>query len=182
MIELSLIENIQRENLNAIDEANGYRTLIELCELTQDEVAKRVGKDRSTITNFLRLLKLPAKIQASLVADEISPGHARALLGLEEAADQISLWKQVVKKRLSVRQVESAIKKRKAGKPDKAQAGPAQASDMSPLMREVENKLREALGTKVKILENKGGKGGRIEIEYYSADDIDRILEVVEGD
>ncbi len=182
MIELSLIENIQRENLNAIEEAMGYRTLLDECNLTQDEVAKRVGKDRSTITNFLRLLKLPAKIQESLILDEISQGHARALLALEESSTQIALWRETLKKQLSVRQVEGLVKKKKSGDTDIAVGKKrVEAKELSPLMREIENKLRSALGTQVRIVESRGEGKGRIEIEYYSADDVDRILEIVEG-
>lgn len=179
MIELSLIENIQRENLNAIDEANGYQTLISQCDLTQDEVARRVGKDRSTITNFLRLLKLPAKIQESLIADEITQGHARALLGLEEPAEMLTIWQEALQKKYSVRQLENIIKKKKKGETSKAAT--VQEDNISPFIREIENKLRSALGTQVRIVQNKSGAGGRIEIEYYGDDDFERIIDVVEG-
>jgi len=177
MIELSLIENIQRENLNAIDEANGYQTLINECKMTQDEVAKRVGKDRSTITNFLRLLKLPDKIQESLIADEITQGHARTFLALEEKSKQITLWKETVSKKLSVRQVEQAIKNLKQDPTPKAKQKKPPAS---PMIQEIENKMRGILATQVRIVENGSGDGGKIEIEYYSSDDIDRILELLE--
>ena len=120
MIELSLIENIQRENLNAVDEAKGYQTLVIKCNLTQDEVAKKVGKDRTTITNSLRILRLPQIVQESLIKDEISAGHARALLTLPKKEDQIGLWKQILKHKYSVRQVENIVKAEKpAGAPKK---------------------------------------------------------------
>lgn len=110
MLELSLIENLQRENLNPIDEANGYQTLISKCNLTQEEIAQKVGKDRATIANFLRLLKLPNTIQKSLIRGEISAGHARALLALPYASDQISIWKIIIQRKYSVRQVEEMVK------------------------------------------------------------------------
>ena len=176
MIELSLIENIQRENLNPIDEANGYQTLISACNLTQEEVAKRVGKDRSTITNFLRLLKLPQQIQESLISDEITQGHARALLALETASEQITLWKQIVKKKYSVRQVENIIKKQKS--PQKTTQDVSR--EPSPFIRETEDKFRGIFGTQVRINESTNGKSGKIEIEYYSSDDLERIVEIIE--
>ncbi len=177
MIELSLIENIQRENLNPIDEANGYQTLITECKLTQDDVARRVGKDRSTITNFLRLLRLPRQIQESLINDEITPGHARAFLALEEPSEMLTLWQETVKKKYSVRQVESIIRKMKSPtKPKKVQK-----AEPSPLIREIEDKLRGILGTQVRIHQEARSGKGRIEIEFYSSDDIERILEVMEG-
>ncbi len=178
MIEMALIENIQRENLNPIDEANGYQTLLTECNLTQEEVAKRVGKDRSTVTNFLRLLKLPDKVQESLTNEEISQGHARALLAFENASEQITAWKQILKKNLSVRQVESLTKKDKTV-PAKSQ--PKTMKQQSPYIRQTEDKFRNILGTQVRILESKEGNDGKIEIEYYSSDDLDRIIELLEN-
>ncbi|HEX9652148.1 MAG TPA: ParB/RepB/Spo0J family partition protein [bacterium] len=173
MLELSLIENIQRENLNPIDEANGYQALIIKCHLTQDEVAKKVGKDRSTVTNFLRLLKLPKLIQESLVAGEVSTGHARALLALPSSSDQIALWKKSLSHKLSVRQVESLIKKLQS--PEKKKQP---RKEGNPFFREIEDRFRSILGTQVRIIQ--GSKGGKIEIEYYSKADIERILELME--
>ena len=177
MLELSLIENIQRENLNAIDEAQGFQTLISHCRLTQEEVATRVSKDRSTITNSLRLLKLPKNMQDSLVREEITAGHARALLALEDKGDQLELWKKIVKNKYSVRQAESFTKRRKQPRDPKRPVN----SPGSPFLREAEDKLRTALATKVSIVENKGGSGGRIEIDYYSDAELERILESIEG-
>ncbi len=175
MLELSLIENIQRENLNPIDEANGYQTLITKCKLTQEEVARKVGKDRSTITNALRILKLPKVVQDSLVKGEISAGHARALLGLDSASEQIALWKKTVKNKYSVRQVENLVKKMNEPAPSKK----AKANrKLSPALQEVEDRLRSALSTQVRI-EDRGGRG-KIEIEYYSHDDLERICEALE--
>jgi len=178
MIELALIENIQRENLNPVDEARGYQTLLTECKLTQDEVAKRVGKDRSTITNFLRLLKLPEKIQESLRDEEITQGHARALLGVEDPAEQLTIWKQILKKKLSVRQVEKLAKKDKSAPAKKPQKI---AQKQSPYIRETEDKCRNILGTQVRILESNDGKSGKLEIEYYSSEDLERIVELLEA-
>ncbi len=175
MIELSLIENIQRENLNAVDEAKGYQTLVIKCNLTQDEVAKKVGKDRTTITNSLRILRLPKIIQESLIKDEISAGHARALLTLPKKEDQISLWKQTLRNKYSVRQVENIVKAEKPVVAPKKKPLPPQ----DPFINEAENKLREILGTKVRIKDNRGK--GKIEIEYYSNSDLERILELMES-
>ena len=175
MIELSLIENIQRENLNAVDEAKGYQTLVIKCNLTQDEVAKKVGKDRTTITNSLRILRLPKIIQESLIKDEISAGHARALLTLPKKEDQIELWKQTLKNKYSVRQIENIAKAQKPAARPRKKSPPKQ----DPFINEAENKLRSILGTQVRIRDNKGK--GKIEIEYYSNTDIERILELIEG-
>ena len=174
MIELSLIENIQRENLNAVDEAKGYQTLVIKFNLTQDEVAKKVGKDRTTITNSLRILRLPRIIQDSLIKDEISAGHARALLTLTKKEDQINLWKQTLKKKYSVRQIENIVKAEKPAVAPRKKSLPKQ----DPFINEAENKLRAILGTQVRIKDNKGK--GKIEIEYYSNSDIERILELME--
>ncbi|MFQ6112692.1 MAG: ParB/RepB/Spo0J family partition protein [bacterium] len=176
MLELSLIENIQRENLNPIDEANGYQTLISKCNLTQDEVAKKVGKDRSTITNSLRLLKLPDVIQESLVQGQITAGHARAFLALPNSSDQITLWKKTVQRKYSVRQIERLVKQpAQISKPKKDKR-----RDVDPLIQESEDKLRSILGTQVRIHQKKKGKGGKIEVEYYSDADLERILELME--
>ncbi|MFQ5675065.1 MAG: ParB/RepB/Spo0J family partition protein [bacterium] len=174
MIELSLIENIQRENLNPIDEAKGYQTLIVKCNLTQDEVARKVGKDRSTITNTLRMLRLPDRIQESLIKDEITPGHARALLSLPKTEDQINLWKKTLRSKYSVRQLEKLVHDNKPTTRQKKSI----SRHEDPLILEIENKLRSILGTQVRIRDHKGK--GKIEIEYYSNADIERILELME--
>lgn len=176
MIELSLIENIQRENLNPIDEANGFQTLIGKCNLTQDEVAKKVGKDRSTITNSLRMLKLPNPIQESLIKGEISSGHARAFLGFENKSDQISAWKKTVQNQYSVRQVENLVR----GQNKKAGPKKTGTIETNPYVLESEDKLRTILGTQVRIKQSKKGGRGSIEVEFYSDDDLERILELFE--
>jgi len=174
MMELSIIENIHREDLNPIDIANGYKRLIDECRLTQEQISIKVGKDRATIANFLRLLKLPKQIQESAQRNEISMGHARSLLAVNRVADQLTLWKKIVKQNMSVRQVEAAVRKLndKSGdtiKPLK----PAK----SPFLGDAENKLRTRLATNVKIKDK--SKGGVIEIEYYNNDDLDRLLQIM---
>ena len=176
MLELSLIENIQRENLNPIDEANGFQTLISKCNLTQEEVANKIGKDRSTITNSLRILRLPKAIQDSLAKAELTAGHARALLSLSNSAAQIQLWKRVVRNKYSVRQVEKFVK----GRPTTERTRKDVKRESSPFIKETEDKLRTNLATQVRILANKSGTGGKIEIEYYSNSDLERIVELVE--
>lgn len=171
MMELSLIENIQRDDLNPIHEARAYLRLQEECHLTQEEVATRVGKNRTTVANTLRLLKLPAEVQKCLLADEITMGHARALLGLENRTEQAELCKQVVKKGLSVRKVEELVKKRFE---EKRESTPARKPhDLAA----AESIMQRILGTKVNI--NRRQHKGKIEIEFYSTDDLNRILELL---
>ena len=171
MMELSLIENIQRDDLNPIHEARAYLRLQEECHLTQEEVATRVGKNRTTVANTLRLLKLPAEVQKSLLADDITMGHARALLGLENRTEQAELCKQIVKKGLSVRKVEEQVKKRYE---EKRESTPARKPhDLAA----AESTMQRILGTKVNI--NRRQHKGKIEIEFYSTDDLNRILELL---
>ena len=175
MMEMALIENVQRENLNPIEEALGYQRLIEECTLTQEVVAQKVGKDRVTIANSLRLLKLPDSVQESLRKSELSAGHARALLGLPDRAQQIELWKTILKNSLSVRQVEKLVQR--ASKPKSA--AKKKVSPTAPYaVREAEDKLRRIFGTQVKI--NLQGKGGKIEVEFYSDNDLERLLELMQ--
>lgn len=175
MMEMALIENVQRENLNPIEEALGYQRLIDECALTQEVVAQKVGKDRVTIANSLRLLKLPDSVQESLRKSELSAGHARALLGLPDRAQQIELWKTILKNSLSVRQVEKLVQR--ASKPKSA--AKKKVSPTAPYaVREAEDKLRRIFGTQVKI--NLQGKGGKIEVEFYSDNDLERLLELMQ--
>ncbi|MFQ5708340.1 MAG: ParB/RepB/Spo0J family partition protein [bacterium] len=176
MLEMSLIENIQRENLNPIDEANGYQTLIAKCKLTQDEVARKVGKDRATIANFLRLLKLPNSIQQSLILGEISAGHARAFLSLSEKSDQLDLWKKTLQKKFSVRQVEQLAKN--TANPSKSKK--ENPKPINPFLQSAEDRLRSILGTQVRIHRKGKNTGGKIEVEYYSDSDLERLLELME--
>jgi len=173
-LQLALIENIQREDLNPIDLAHGYEELIETHGLTHGEVADRIGKNRSTVANFLRLLTLPPEIQDSLRKGEVSQGHARALLALKDVNKIKSLFRKLMKKGLSVRQVEEIIKR---GDSDPQKSSPIQfKSKKSPQLRAIENDLMMKLGTKVKIREK--GSGGELLVEYYSDEDLDRLIEL----
>ncbi|MBT5872474.1 MAG: ParB/RepB/Spo0J family partition protein [Candidatus Latescibacteria bacterium] len=172
MMELSLIENIQRDDLNPIHEAKAYLRLLEECQLTQEEVAARVGKNRSTVANILRLLRLPDDVQASLLGDEISMGHARALLGLENKAEQSNLCKKIINNGLSVRKVEQFVKDRFKDATD----SPAPARKSADLIA-VEEIMQRMLGTRVSIAQ--GQNKGKIEIEFYSTDDLSRILDLL---
>jgi len=175
MMELSLIENIQRENLNPIEEARAYRSLVEECFLTQEEVADRVSKNRSTITNTLRLLSLPDVVRDALEAGDISMGHARALLGLDDDDARILLCRDIVTGGLSVRRVEALVKAARDG--EKPSEPRTRKPTRDPLVADAEEQLRRHLGTAVRI--NQKGKVGRIEIEFYSTDDLNRILELL---
>lgn len=174
-LELALIENIQREDLNAIEVALALKSLTTKCRLTQDEVAKKVGKNRSSVSNFLRLLKLPLQVQDSIRNREISFGHARALINLPNEQQQLRVWKQVVSRQLSVRQTEALVTRmfREQGAVDK-KAKP----EREPHVAQLESLLRNKLATKVRIIEKKGGRG-EIHIQYFSSDDLDRILEIM---
>ena len=175
-LELSLIENLQREDLNPMDEAEGYARLISEFNLTQEEVAKKVGKDRSTVANMLRLLSLPEKIKNSLRHEEISVGHARALLAIEDQAAQLEIWRQVVKNSLNVRDVE-ILATGKEEKPKAKKGGRKRAYTQNAELNALVERLTTHLGTKVKLFGSP--ERGRIEIEYYSREDLDRILEIV---
>jgi ParB family chromosome partitioning protein len=169
LLEVSLIENIQRENLNPIEEANAYYRLSHEFELTQEEVAQRTGKDRSTVTNFLRLLKLPEEVQQMVLDDQLSMGHARAILAMEGANEQRRLAEQTVKFGWSVRQVENMVAV------SKAPVRPKEKKRVDPNVRAATETLERSLGTRVRIVEK--GKKGRIEIEYYSQEELQRLYE-----
>ena len=170
---LALVENIQREELNAIEEALGFKRLMEEFQFTQESVAQAVGKDRSTITNLLRLLRLPEEIQKQVADAKISMGHARALLSLEDAAIQKKMAHVIIDRGLSVRQVEDLVKKAHQGHNIIKAAAKPKNRDIEIL----EEELRKILGTKVFIKDKKGR--GKLTIEYYSLDDLDRILGVL---
>ncbi len=174
--EISLIENIQREDLNPIEEAKSYKKLIDDYKLTQDELAKRVSKSRTVITNAMRLLKLHEEVQKMLVDGALSAGHARALLGIESKDKQLKLAKDIVEKSLSVRQTEDLVKALCEGKAKKK--GEKKKDDMAFVYKDLEKKLGAALGTKVKINRRDKGKG-KIEINYYSEDELDRIYGII---
>ncbi len=174
-LELALIENIQREDLNAIEIALALRSLVVKCDLTQDEVAQKVGKNRSTVSNFLRLLKLPRQIQDSIRSREISSGHARALINLPNEHLQLKVWRQIMSRQLSVRQTEALVNNMFKDPPKDASLKPTVRSAQ---LGEIESILRDRLATKVKVVEKKGGQG-EIHIRYFSNEDLERIMELM---
>lgn len=176
LLELALIENIQRQELNAIEEANAYRRLIESLGLTQEEVAQRVGRDRTFITNYLRILKLPNEIQTLLEQEKLSFGHARALLGVSDPQLQRRLAQRIHKNNWSVRETENRI--RGLNTQNRPAVVP-QAQQIDPNLRAAEAKLRRRFGTQVRIVAAKPGSSGRIEIEFYSAEDLTRLYDLL---
>jgi ParB family chromosome partitioning protein len=170
LLEMALIENIQREDLNALEAAEAYKRLQDEFKLTQEDLARRVGKERSTVTNFLRILHLPKEIKQDLASGAISMGHAKALLSLERSRDQIQAAALIVKKGLSVREAESLASRLK--NPPKERK-----IRQSQELKSLEEKLKKKLGTKVSI--SSRSRGGRIVIEYYSTEELDRILEMM---
>jgi ParB family chromosome partitioning protein len=178
MLELALIENIQRQELNAIEEAHAYKRLIESLGLTQEMVAQRVGRDRTFITNYLRLLRLPDDIQRMVEVEQLSMGHARALLGVDEPEIQRKLAKEIIEKGHSVRQTERTIKRIVEGE-DTAAAVSSAKED--PNFRSAEDKLRRKLSSKVQIVVSQKNNGGRIEIEFFDVNDLNRIYEIIMG-
>ncbi len=175
LMELSLIENIQREDLSPIEEAEGYRALRNNCYLTHEEVAQRVGKDRSTITNLMRLLKLPLEVQEHLKKGNLQMGHARALLGLEDDEDRLELGRRCIEEKMTVREIEKAVNARRTGR-DKPRSSPTE-DRTDPLIVSFEEKLQHRYGTAVNIRRN--SQKGRIEIEFYDNGDLERILELL---
>ena len=176
LLELALIENIQRQELNAIEEANAYRRLIESLGLTQEEVAQRVGRDRTFITNYLRILKLPNEIQTLLEQEKLSFGHARALLGVADPQLQRRLAQRIHKNNWSVRETENRV--RSLNTQDRPTVAP-QVQQVDPNLRAAEAKLRRRFGTQVRIVPVKSGSAGRVEIEFYSAEDLNRIYDLL---
>lgn len=174
MLELALIENIQRQELNAIEEAHAYKRLIETLGLTQEVVAQRVGRDRTFVTNYLRLLRLPEDIQQLVEENKISMGHARALLGIDDTDKQHELALNIIEHNLSVREIERAIKRIVANDTQDTVL-PVKIEDAN--YRAAEDKLRRRLGTKVRIMPNSSGAGGKIEIQYYNDQDLQRLYE-----
>jgi ParB family chromosome partitioning protein len=168
--ELAIVENLQREDLNPIEEAEAFDRLIAEYHYTQEQMAERVGKDRTTVANSLRLLKLPAPTRARVAAGELSMGHARALLGLEDAAAIERAAARVVGKQLSVRQTEELVRREKS--PSKPKLKPAPSASV----RDLEQKLERSLGTRVRLAQ-KSNQSGTIEIEYASLDQLDGLLE-----
>ncbi len=181
VLELAVIENLQRSDLNPIEEASAYVSMMERLGLTQEEVAARAGKDRSTVANYVRLLKLPAEVQEAVAAGNLSMGHARALLSLRSDDEKKAFSREAVKKELSVRQLEGRIRKVLAGRaaggakyPHLVKGG-GPAGPQALFLRDIRERLRAALGTKVQISGDE--KKGRIVIEYYSAENLEGIIE-----
>ena len=177
MLELALIENIQREDLNAIETAHAYERLGRELGLSQEEIGRRTGKDRTSITNTLRLLKLPSEVQLLVAEHRLSMGHARAILGLPTAEQQIELAEKAAAQGLSVRQVEALVQEQTS---DRHKPGGRKETAQDPNVRAAVEELERALGTRVKIVEL-GEQRGRIEIEYYSQAELDRLFQQLVG-
>jgi len=181
LLELALIENIQREDLNAIEEAQAYKKLIETIGLTQELLAERVGRDRSYITNYLRLLRLPEDIQRLVQEGTLSTGHARTLLGVSDIDLQRRLARKIIKQELSVRETERIIR-RTSGKLRQRKRSITGPKENDANVRAAETKLRRQLGTQVRILQNAQSVGGKIEIEFYGEQDLDRLYRLLMHD
>ncbi|HLP16012.1 MAG TPA: ParB/RepB/Spo0J family partition protein [Bacteroidota bacterium] len=179
MLELGLIENLQRDDLNPIEIAISFKRLMEECIIKAEDVAQKVGKDRSTVVNFLRLLRLPDKIQQSVRDNKISMGHARALLSASDEKTQIRLHKKILDEGWSVRKIEQAIKGPNGKTPSTQSSRTAPALKGGAEFQSIESRLRQQFGTKVTVRKNSNG-GGEVVIEYYSADDLDRVIEMLE--
>src|SRR5690625_3693848 len=177
IITYALIENIQREDLNPVEVAHGYQRLIEETDYTQAEVARRVGKNRSTVTNMLRLLNLPPFIQAGLRDEKISMGHARALISVDDPGDQETIFNNIIKKGYSVRQTEKAVKALTEDLKT-TESGASGPKRRDAFLKGISSRLRDKLSTKVKIKSKKNG--GEIRIEYYSNEELDRLLDLFE--
>lgn len=177
LLELALLENLQRENLNAVEVALSYKRMMEELNYTQEQVAERMGKERSTVTNYIRLLKLPPDIQLAVRSGDISMGHARALVNIDTIDKQLFVFKEIKHKFLSVRQTEELV--RKMYKADKVgSVKPSLKSDLPPTYKKIEDNLASHFGTKVRMAHNKKGYGS-ISIEYYSLEELNKILEAM---
>ena len=173
IMEMALVENIQREDLNSIEESEAYSVLNKKHGLSHEAIAKAVGKKRVTISNSLRLLKLPLEIRKSLTERKISAGHARAILQAKPPLTMIKVWDAIMEKNLSVRDAEKMVRGKEVNQIKKSRTSKKKDSEIAP----VENKLIEVLGTKVKLKSLK--KGGKIEVSYFSIDDLDRIIDII---
>lgn len=177
-MEISLIENVQREDLNPVEEAQAYQQLMQEFDLTQEEIAERVSKNRTTITNSLRLLKLDKRVLEMLVQNLITGGHARALLGLEDQEQQYQTALKVVSEKMSVRDVEKLVKR--LNRPEKPKKEKEDEKDLTFIFRDLEERMKQAMGTKVTINRRDSNKG-KVEIEYYSQAELERIVELMES-
>lgn len=179
MLELALLENIQREDLNPIETAQAYDRLSRELGLSQEEIGRRTGKDRSSITNMIRLLRLPNEVQALVAAQRLSMGHARAILGLPDADQQIEIGEKAAAQGLSVRQIEALVQELTADRP-KSAGGSRKDKKQDPNVKAAVEELERALGTRVRIVELSEQRG-RIEIEYYSQTELDRLYQRIVG-
>src|SRR5882724_441785 len=177
LLELALIENIQREDLNPIEEAQAYKKLIEAVGLTQESLAERVGRDRSYITNYLRLLRLPEDLQRLVAEGRLSTGHARTLLGLDHVDEQRRLARRIIERGLSVRETEALVRRLTQGA-TKERASKKRVDDNDANVRAAEAKLRRRYATQVRII-GSGGGGGKIEIAFYSPADLERVFDLM---
>ena len=178
IVEISLIENIQREDLNPIEEAQAYRRLLTEFNLKQDEVAERVSKSRTAVTNSMRLLKLCDEVQQMIIDDMITTGHARALISIEDAEQQYTIAQKVFDEKLSVRDVEKLVKN--LNKPEKPKKEPVEDKALEAVYQDLEEKLKQSLGTKVAIA-SRGDGSGKLEIEFYTHDDLEKITDLLTG-
>ena len=178
VLELALIENIQREDLNPIEEARAYKKLIDTLGLTQETVAERVGRDRSYVTNYLRLLKLPDDLQELLQTGRLSTGHARALLGATQLDVQRRLARKIIEQDLSVRATERLVRQAVEVRPERTKRKPDEGDAN---VRAAENKLRRKFGTQVRIVQSRVEQTGRIELEFYNQGDLDRLYRLLIG-
>ena len=178
IVEISLIENIQREDLNAIEEAVAYKRLMEEFHLKQDEIAERVSKSRTAVTNAMRLLKLDERVQDMLIQDMISPGHARTLLGIEDKDQQYNLAMRIFDEKLSVRDTEKIVKDLQ--KPKKEEKKKEADPQMEVIYQQLEERIKSIVGTKVAI-QHKNKNKGKIEIEYYSQAELERLIDLFES-
>lgn len=178
IVEISLIENIQREDLNPIEEAQAYKRLLTEFNLKQDEVADRVSKSRTAVTNSMRLLKLCDEVQQMIINGMISTGHARALIGIEDPEEQYNIAQKIFDEKLSVRDVEKLVKN--IGKPSTTKLRKPNETDKSLeiIYQDIEDRLKEKLSTKVSI-SGKGNGAGKIEIEFYNHDDLDKLVDML---
>lgn len=180
LLELALIENIQREDLNPIEEAQAYKKLIETVGLTQESLADRVGRDRSYITNYLRLLRLPEDIQRLVAERKLSTGHARTLLGLEHLDEQRRIARRIIERGLSVRETEALVRRLAEGSGKrKVKARTASANDAN--VRAAEDRLRRKFSTQVRIIQDAATARGTIEIAFYSSSDLGRVFDILMG-
>lgn len=179
-IEIALIENIQREDLNPLEISINYKRLQDECDLTQEQLAERLGKNRSTVTNFLRLLRLPPDVQAGLRDEKITMGHAKALMSIENPVSMLSAYKEVVSKGLSVRQTEDLVKDYSDKPRKKTAVSPNKLTEVPFAIRKMQEQLTSSLGTKVLINRTNDGKG-EILIRFYNDDDLERLVDSITG-